>query len=97
MKTIVSMSKDLDIHEHYSAHAQGRPCELDPVECLVQTRVWQALLVVEVMIGAPQGMSISANVTSLALTALTDLVRSVGLRGGSRDRRYATSSRYQGP
>jgi hypothetical protein len=57
VKTIVSMSKDLDVHEHYNTHAQGRPCELDSVECLVQTRVWQALLVVEVMIGAPQGRS----------------------------------------
>lgn len=51
------MAKDLDLHEHYSVHAEGMPCDLGPVECLVQTRVWQALLVVEVMIGAPQGMS----------------------------------------
>lgn len=55
VKTIVSMAKDLDIHEHYSTHADGRPCDLSPIECLVHTRVWQALLVVEVMIGAPQG------------------------------------------
>ncbi|EAL85166.1 putative C6 finger domain protein [Aspergillus fumigatus] len=75
VKTIVSMSKDLDIHEHYNTHAEGRPCELDSVECLVQTRIWQALLVVEVMIGAPQGMSISA---SLALTALVDCVILLG-------------------
>lgn len=59
VKTMISMAKDLDIHEHYSDHAEGRPCSLSPVECLVQTRVWQTLLVVEVMIGAPQGMSIS--------------------------------------
>lgn len=58
VKTIVSMAKDLDIHEHYSVHAEGKLCDLSPVECLVQTRVWQALLVVEVMIGAPQGMFI---------------------------------------
>ncbi|KAJ5204085.1 uncharacterized protein N7498_004964 [Penicillium cinerascens] len=57
VKTIVSMAKDLDIHEHYSTHAEGRPCDLSPIECLVHTRVWQALLVVEVMIGAPQGRS----------------------------------------
>lgn len=56
VKTIVSMAKDLDIHEHYGLHAEGKSCGLPPVECLVQTRVWQALLVVEVMIGAPQGM-----------------------------------------
>ncbi|KAJ5783660.1 transcriptional regulator family: Fungal Specific TF [Penicillium psychrosexuale] len=57
VKTIVSMAKDLDIHEHYSNHADGKPCELGPIECLVHTRVWQALLVVEVMIGGPQGRS----------------------------------------
>ncbi|KAJ5264099.1 hypothetical protein N7505_008020 [Penicillium chrysogenum] len=57
VKTIVSMAKDLDIHEHYSNHAEGRPCGLGPIECLVHTRVWQALMVVEVMIGGPQGRS----------------------------------------
>ncbi|KAJ5753854.1 uncharacterized protein N7511_008007 [Penicillium nucicola] len=57
VKTIVSMAKDLDIHEHYSSHAEGKPCGLNPIECLVQTRVWQAIMVVEVMIGAPQGRS----------------------------------------
>ena len=35
VKTIVSMAKDLDLHEHYSDHAEGRPCDLQPVECLV--------------------------------------------------------------
>ncbi|KAL4734640.1 hypothetical protein BDV11DRAFT_50741 [Aspergillus similis] len=57
VKTIISMAKDLDIHEHYSTHLEEKTCNLSPVECLVQTRVWQALLVVEVMIGAPQGRS----------------------------------------
>ncbi|KAL4802862.1 hypothetical protein BDV18DRAFT_145687 [Aspergillus unguis] len=57
VKTIISMAKDLDIHEHYGAHLDEKTCNLSPVECLVQTRVWQALLVVEVMIGAPQGRS----------------------------------------
>ncbi|KXG51136.1 Transcription factor [Penicillium griseofulvum] len=57
VKTIVSMAKDLDIHEHYSSHAEGKPCGLSPIECLVHTRVWQALMVVEVMIGGPQGRS----------------------------------------
>ncbi|KAL4752689.1 hypothetical protein BDW72DRAFT_61714 [Aspergillus terricola var. indicus] len=57
VKTIISMAKDLDIHEHYSTHLEEKDCNLSPVECIVQTRVWQALLVVEVMIGAPQGRS----------------------------------------
>ncbi|KAE8390669.1 hypothetical protein BDV23DRAFT_172129 [Aspergillus alliaceus] len=57
VKTIVSMAKDLEIDEHYNTHAENRLCDLSPIECLVQTRVWQALLVIEVMIGAPQGRS----------------------------------------
>jgi hypothetical protein len=56
VKTAVSMAKDLDLHEHYSLHAEGKHCTLNSVECLVQTRIWQTLLVVEVMIGGPQGL-----------------------------------------
>lgn len=51
------MSKDLELHEHYATHREGISCGLDPVECLIQTRVWQTLLVVEVMVGGPQGLS----------------------------------------
>ncbi|OAX78388.1 hypothetical protein ACJ72_07305, partial [Emergomyces africanus] len=57
VKTMVSMAKDLDLHEHKSYHSEGHFCGLDSVECLVQTRVWQTLLVVETMIGGPQGRS----------------------------------------
>ncbi|KAL3470467.1 hypothetical protein BJX99DRAFT_49002 [Aspergillus californicus] len=57
VKTIISMAKDLDLHEHYNIHVEEKACSLSPIECLVQTRVWQALLVVEIMIGAPQGRS----------------------------------------
>ncbi|QGA19958.1 hypothetical protein EYB26_007656 [Talaromyces marneffei] len=55
IKTAISMSKDLELHEHYATHQEGISCGLDPVECLIQTRVWQTLLVVEVMVGGPQG------------------------------------------
>lgn len=55
VKTVVSMAKDLEIHEHYRVHAEAKPCDLCPIECLVHTRVWQTLLAVEMMIGAPQG------------------------------------------
>ena len=57
IKTMVSMAKDLDVHEHYGIHVDGKHCGLDPIECLMQTRVWQTLLVVELMVGAPQGKS----------------------------------------
>jgi hypothetical protein len=55
VKTLVSMGKDLELHEHYSLHSNGGACGFDHVECLAKTRVWQALFVVEVMIGGPQG------------------------------------------
>ncbi|KKK23780.1 C6 finger domain protein [Aspergillus ochraceoroseus] len=57
VKTMISMAKDLDIHEHYNLHSEEKSCNLSSIECLVQTRVWQILIVVEVMIGAPQGRS----------------------------------------
>jgi hypothetical protein len=56
VKTAISMAKDLEIHEHYSDHREGIPCGLEPIECLMQTRIWQTLLVVEVMVGGPQGL-----------------------------------------
>lgn len=72
------MAKDLDIHEHYSNHADGKPCELGPIECLVHTRVWQALLVVEVMIGGPQGKSTPSH--PLLNQPASDQSRPFGLR-----------------
>lgn len=56
VKTAISMAKDLEIHEHYSNHQEGIPCDLESMECLIQTRIWQTLLVVEVMVGGPQGL-----------------------------------------
>jgi hypothetical protein len=50
------MAKDLDLHEHYSTHADGGSCGLDAVECLTKTRVWQTIFVCELMVGGPQGM-----------------------------------------
>ncbi|RMZ83484.1 hypothetical protein DV737_g1526, partial [Chaetothyriales sp. CBS 132003] len=55
VKTIVSMAKDLDLHEHYETHQAGQDCGSDSVECLTKTRIWQTALAVEVMIGGPQG------------------------------------------
>ncbi|EFR01979.1 hypothetical protein MGYG_04981 [Nannizzia gypsea CBS 118893] len=48
---------DLELHEHYQYHAEGRLCGYDTVECLIRTRVWQTILVVEIMVGGPQGRS----------------------------------------
>ncbi|KAK2818454.1 hypothetical protein FQN49_007885, partial [Arthroderma sp. PD_2] len=57
IKTIISMSKDLELHQHYQYHAEGKLCGYDTVECLIRTRVWQTALVVEIMVGGPQGRS----------------------------------------
>lgn len=79
VKTIISMAKDLDIHEHHSAHLDKKACSLSAVECLVQSRVWQALLVIEVMIGAPQGIWIKIALRK----TVTNFPRSLGLWRGS--------------
>jgi Fungal specific transcription factor domain/Fungal Zn(2)-Cys(6) binuclear cluster domain len=55
-KTIVTMAKDLELHEHNETHESGGECGSDPVECLTKTRVWQTALICEMMVGAPQGL-----------------------------------------
>ena len=55
VKTLVSMAKDLELHEHYAEHQEGRGCTSDATECLVKTRIWQNIYVCEMMIGGPQG------------------------------------------
>ena len=54
-KTAVSMAKDLELQEHFDVHQNGEQCGSDSVECLAKTRVWQTLLVCEMMIGGSQG------------------------------------------
>lgn len=54
-KMIASMAKDLDLHEHFDIHKAGKCCGSAAAECLTKTRVWQTLMVCEMMIGGPQG------------------------------------------
>ena len=56
IKTLVSMAKDLELHEHYADHQEGRSCGSDPTECLVKTRIWQTIYICEMMVAGPQGM-----------------------------------------
>lgn len=51
----VQMGKDLGLDEHFDDHQIGRGCECIPAECKLRTRLWQAIFVCEVMVGAPQG------------------------------------------
>ena len=55
IKTIVTMAKDLELHEHFAEHEAGRNCGSDPTECLIKTRIWQCIFACEIMVGGPQG------------------------------------------
>lgn len=57
VKKVVTMAKDLELHEHYAEHQAGRDCRADPTECLIKTRIWQSIFICEITIGGPQGMS----------------------------------------
>ena len=67
VKTIVSMAKDLDLHEHYDFHQAGEDCGSDAIECLTKTRIWQTALAVEMMVGGPQGM-LTLRILNISLT-----------------------------
>lgn len=57
LKAALSMAKDLELDEHSETHFKGNSCDLDPIECLNQNRIWRTILIAELMIGAPQGRS----------------------------------------
>lgn len=74
VKTLVTMAKDLELHEHYSDHQAGRDCGSDPTECLVKTRIWQNIFICEMMIGGPQGTYHTDRCYSLTHTFQVDLI-----------------------
>lgn len=51
----VQMGIDLGLDEHFEDHEAGRGCEHSPADCQLRTRIWNAVFVCEVMVGAPQG------------------------------------------
>jgi hypothetical protein len=53
---LVVMAKDLGLHEHYSLHKTGGTCGSPVHDCVTKTQVWRALLILELMIGGPQGI-----------------------------------------
>lgn len=57
VRKIVGMAKDLELHEHFDTHLSGGQCESNHVDCLIKTRVWQMAMIVELMVGGPQGRS----------------------------------------
>ena len=55
VKTAVSMAKSLDLDEHLAEHENGGSCDSSPIDCLTKTRIWQTLMILETVIGGPQG------------------------------------------
>lgn len=51
----VQMAKDLGLDEHYEDHEDGIPCDHNPTDCHLRTRIWQTVFACEVMVGTPQG------------------------------------------
>ena len=52
---IIAMAKDLGLGQHLEAHEVGNSCQFTSTECVCQTRIWQLLFILEVMVGGPQG------------------------------------------
>lgn len=77
------MAKDLDLHEHYATHVGGGTCSSDAIECLTKTRIWQTILICEMMVGAPQGkialvskvIALTRGCSKVVLTLVSTLIR----------------------
>ena len=58
VKYMCTMSVDLGLHEHYDYHrGDANTCTLPKADCMVRTRIWQTLSVLELLVGAPMGRS----------------------------------------
>ena len=68
LKTIITMAKDLELHEHYIEHEADRKCGSDPTECLIKTRIWQCIFACEIMVGGPQGAQSAREIFLIMLT-----------------------------
>lgn len=82
--TMVAIAKDLKLHEHLEAHRSGGSCGSQTYDCLVKSRVWHCLYVVELMIGGPQG---DWCFHSAPTRIPADLAQKVGPTSGSRTTR----------
>lgn len=52
----IAMAKDLDLHEHYELHKEGRSCGSSMFDCATKTKIWHTLFILGVMVGGPQGL-----------------------------------------
>ena len=60
----VAMAKDLELDQHHELHRSGKSCGSSAFDCVAKTRVWQALFMLELMIGGPQGECVSKSTCS---------------------------------
>ena len=55
VKYMTTMATDLNLQDHHEMHRSGNTCTLSHTDCVIQIRIWQALFVLEIMVGAAQG------------------------------------------
>lgn len=55
VKYMITMGFDLGLNEHCDQHRLNNSCRLPKTDCMLRTRVWQSLFVLEILVGAPQG------------------------------------------
>lgn len=55
VRYMTNMAIDLGLHEHIDKHMPEDVCTLKKSECLIHTRIWQSIFVLEMLVGAPQG------------------------------------------
>ncbi|KAK3116395.1 hypothetical protein LTR53_003259 [Teratosphaeriaceae sp. CCFEE 6253] len=55
VKYMTTMAFDLSIPEHHDQHRFGDTCKYSDVDCMIRTRIWQTLFLLEILVGAPQG------------------------------------------
>ena len=55
------MAKDLKLDEHHDQHTDEGGCSLPTIDCLIKTRVWHMIYIVELIVGGPQGMMLMNN------------------------------------
>lgn len=52
---LIVMAKDLGLHEHLRSHQSGTACGSSIPICVMKTRVWQQLFLLETTVGGSQG------------------------------------------
>ena len=55
VKYMTTMAFDIGLHDHLDQHRGSMRCRLNTSDCMIRTRVWQTLFLMEILVGAPQG------------------------------------------